>query len=172
MEILKTERLLLRTWETDDFESAYRLWGDPDVTKLIDARSPLSPEQVRRKLQEEIERQEKFQVQYWAAALKDSGEVIGCCGLRPYALEKKAYEIGFHLCRAHWGKGYAAEAARGTIAHAFGVLGVSKLFAGHNPKNSASARLLEKLGFRYVRDELYAATGLMHPSYELARPLV
>ena len=42
---------------------------------------------------------------------------------------------------------------------------VDNLFAGHNPKNSASKKLLTKIGFKFIRDEYYAPTGLMHPSY-------
>ena len=39
------------------------------------------------------------------------------------------------------------------------------LFAGHNPENTVSRHLLQKLGFRYTHDEFYAPTGLQHPSY-------
>ena len=49
--------------------------------------------------------------------------------------------------------------------HAFRDLAVGGLFAGHNPKNTASRHLLQKLGFRYTHDEFYAPTGLQHPSY-------
>jgi [ribosomal protein S5]-alanine N-acetyltransferase len=55
------------------------------------------------------------------------------------------------------------------IEHAFKTLAASALFAGHNPNNHASRRLLEKLGFQYTHDELYRPTGLHHPSY-LLRP--
>ena len=53
------------------------------------------------------------------------------------------------------------------MGYAFNTLGVKGLFAGHNPANEASRRLLEKLGFRYTHDEYYPPTGLNHPSYRL-----
>ena len=53
------------------------------------------------------------------------------------------------------------------MEYAFSTLGVKGLFAGHNPANEASRRVLEKLGFRYTHDEFYAPTGLNHPSYIL-----
>ena len=53
------------------------------------------------------------------------------------------------------------------IEYAFCVLNAKKLFAGHNPDNSKSRKLLEKLGFTYIGDEYYEPTGLYHPSYEL-----
>jgi [ribosomal protein S5]-alanine N-acetyltransferase len=53
------------------------------------------------------------------------------------------------------------------MRYAFHPLGVKALFAGHNPGNAASRRVLEKLGFRYTHDEYYPPTGLDHPSYLL-----
>ena len=53
------------------------------------------------------------------------------------------------------------------MGYAFNTLGVKGLFAGHNPGNAASRRVLEKLGFRYTHDEYYPPTGLNHPSYLL-----
>ena len=49
--------------------------------------------------------------------------------------------------------------------YAFKTCRVNALFAGHNPKNIASAQLLKKLGFTYTHDEFYPPTGLQHPSY-------
>ena len=63
------------------------------------------------------------------------------------------FEYGCHLCTDHWGHGWATEAGRRIIAHAFEDLGVASLFAGHNP----------------THEEFYPGTGLMHPSYTLKR---
>ena len=81
----------------------------------------------------------------------------------------RIFELGFHVCADHWGKGIATEAARAVIAFAFDELQASALFAGHHPENVASRRTLERLGFRHTHDELYPPTGLQHPSYLLAR---
>jgi len=61
------------------------------------------------------------------------------------------------------------EAADRIISHAFRSLKVVALFAGHNPKNETSRKLLTRLGFKYFRDEYYQPTGLYHPSYLLTR---
>lgn len=92
---------------------------------------------------------------------------MGCCGLRPF--EPGAFELGFHLRPAFWGRGLATEAARAAIAYAFPELDAALLIAGHHPQNQASRRVLEKLGFSYIGENLYPPTGLMHPSYELRR---
>jgi len=164
---LQSERLGFRTWSSDDFELALGLWGDVDVTKLIGG--PFSEAQVRERLDQEITRQQTHGIQYWPIFLLTSGEHVGCCGLRPYDLTQPVYEIGFHIRKAFWGQGYAIEAAQTVINYAFQSLGAKGLFAGHNPANEASGRLLKKLGFQYTHDEYYAPTGLNHPSYLLRR---
>ena len=79
------------------------------------------------------------------------------------------YEIGFHLRPEFWGRGYAAEAAAAVIRYAFKELKAEKLFAGHNPSNAASRKVLGKLGFAYIGDEFYPPTGLQHPPYLYTR---
>ena len=166
---LSTKRLGFPLWREDDFELALGLWGDLAVTRLIDARGQLSGDQVRQKLQQEIASEAQYSVQYWPIFLLSGGEQIGCCGLRPYNLSQNIYEIGFHIRSLQWGHGYASEAARGVIKFAFENLAAQAIFAGHNPRNTTSRKLLEKLGFRYTHDEYYAPTGLKHPSYSLTK---
>ncbi|WP_147819614.1 GNAT family N-acetyltransferase [Salidesulfovibrio onnuriiensis] len=164
---LKSERMGFRCWGMEDLDLAVSLWGDPEVTRFIDARGELRKDLVRERLEQEILRHKESGVQYWPIFRLEDGEFVGCCGLRSHDRERAVLEIGFHIRRAHWGQGYATEAARAVIAYAFGSLGASALFAGHNPANTASARLLEKLGFVYTHDEFYPPTGLLHPSYLL-----
>ncbi|MBI5300518.1 MAG: GNAT family N-acetyltransferase [Chloroflexi bacterium] len=164
---LFASRLGFREWRETDFDLALGLWGDYQVTRLIDARGQLDASQVRERLAKEIANAQQCGVQYWALFLLANDEHIGCCGLRPYDLARRIYEIGFHIRTRHWRCGYASEAARAVMAYAFERLGASALFAGHNPKNDESRDLLLKLGFRYTHDEFYPPTGLNHPSYLL-----
>jgi RimJ/RimL family protein N-acetyltransferase len=166
---LQSERLGFRHWSLDDLSLAMGLWGDADVTKLIGG--PFSETQVNARLRQEIARQEEHGIQYWPLFLLTTGEHVGCCGLRPYNLTAPIYEIGFHIRKAFWGQGYAFEAAQVVIRYAFDTLGAAGLFAGHNPANQASGRLLKKLGFQYTHDEYYPPTGLNHPSYLLTRSM-
>ena len=59
------------------------------------------------------------------------------------------------------------EAASAVINYAFSIQKADALFAGQNPHNTESAKVLRKLGFHYIGDEFYEPTGLYHPSYEL-----
>src|SRR5262249_46996823 len=150
---LCTERLGFRLWTPDDLPIALALWGDPEVTRLIDVQGQLSEEQVGERLLREIATMTAHGVQYWPIFLRKTGEHVGCCGLRPYKPTEGVYEIGVHLRAQHWGQGYATEAARAVMRHAFNTLKATGLFAGHNPTNESSRHFLQKLGFRYTHDE-------------------
>lgn len=164
---LTTERLGFRRWAEDDFELALELWGDADVMRFIDARGQLTEVEVRERLAREIAMDRNHGIQYWPIFLLETEEHVGCCGLRPYDLERNILELGFQFGAAHWGNGYATEACRAVIELAFDSLNTIALFAGHHPANEASRHVLEKLGFRHTHDEVYEPTGLRHPSYLL-----
>jgi [ribosomal protein S5]-alanine N-acetyltransferase len=164
---LTSTRLGFRCWSEGDSPLSNQLWGDSEVTRLIGG--PFTPEMVRARLLGEIAQMQEHGVQYWPIFLLGGDRFVGCTGLRPHRLEQKVYELGFHLCRAFWGRGLASEAARATIDYAFQTLDAAALVAGHHPANGPSRRLLRKLGFAYTGDELYPPTGLLHPSYRLAK---
>jgi RimJ/RimL family protein N-acetyltransferase len=164
---MKTSRLGFRLWREDDQDIVIDLWGDYEVTKYFDARGKWSRDEVRERLATEIMMAKEYGVQYWPIFLLVTDGHVGCCGLRPYDLSKRRYEIGFHIRSNQWRRGYAREAATAVIDYAFNTLNVNGLFAGHNPQNVVSQHLLEQLGFRYTHDEYYPPTGLNHPSYAL-----
>ena len=163
----RTSRLGFAFWSQEDLDLALGLWGDARVTRLLGG--PFGEPQVRERLATEIETQRMHGFQYWPIFLVADDAHVGCCGLKPYSKEG-VLEMGFQLRFDSWGNGYASEAARAVIDHAFSNLGVNTLFAGHHPRNEASKRLLEKLGFRYSHHEMYPPTGLEHPGYVLSRP--
>ena len=166
---MMTNRIGFSKWTKDDPALAELLWGDADVTRFICAAGRFSQRDIQDRLNLEVRNDAFHHVQYWPIFDRKTSELIGCCGLRPCEREAAAYEIGFHLRKKFWGRGLASEAARAVIDHAFSTLHANELRAGHHPENAASRKLLSNLGFRYVRDEYYAPTGLNHPSYRLVK---
>ena len=162
---LTTARLGFGRWGPDDLPLALALWGDPGVTRLIGG--PLSAAAAEARLGAEIASMRAHGVQYWPIFLLAGGEHVGCAGLRPYRAEDRIYELGFHLRPAYWGQGLASEAAQAVVTFAFETIRAAALFAGHHPENAPSRRVFEKLGFHFTHAELYAPTGLHHPSYLL-----
>lgn len=82
--------------------------------------------------------------------LAASGQPIGMCGLiKRDTLED--VDIGYAFLPAHWGQGYAREAARATLQHARDALGLTRLVAITSPANARSIRLLHELGLRFAQ---------------------
>ncbi len=162
---LNAPRLGFSVWSEKDIADALELWGNPEVTKFIAKDGKMSIEQVHQRLKSEIETYNNENIQYWPIYFMETNENVGCCGLRQYDSLNNIFEIGIHLKQKYWGRGFAHEACYTVIEYAFKILRVNALFAGHNPKNIASAQLLKKLGFKYTHDEFYMPTGLYHPSY-------
>ncbi len=170
MFVLETERLKITIWAKRDLHDAISIWGDAKVMEHIDIRGGLNRKQVEDKLNQEIELQERFKVQYWKVLLKKTNTIIGCCGLKPHDISKKVYELGFHFGSNYWGLGYAHEAAKGVIQYGFADIKAAKIYATHSPNNLAAKEILIKLGFKKVGEKFYDSTNLNHPAYELVAP--
>lgn len=102
----------------------------------------------------------------WALEEKESGAVIGHCGLQPFA-PLAEIEIGWWLARERWGRGLAAEAARRALDFGFGEAKLARVIALVHPGNAASLGVLRKLGMTVVRRTTRGALGLPHPEIPL-----
>jgi RimJ/RimL family protein N-acetyltransferase len=83
-----------------------------------------------------------------AITLRDSGELIGGCGFHIAEPQNRAGWIGYILARACWGQGYATEAARALLYFGFAHCGLHRIWATCDPRNVASAHVLEKIGMQ------------------------
>jgi RimJ/RimL family protein N-acetyltransferase len=162
---MKSERLGFSVWEPADIELARLLWGDPAVSKYICAAGVFTPTEIEKRLSTEIANGNTVHMQYWPIFLTATGDLVGCCGLRPKG--EDGLELGFHLRPCYWGMGLATEAGRTVIEYAKRSFPGRPIFAGHHPQNKASSHVLQKLGFSFVDAEFYPPTGLMHPTYIL-----
>jgi len=166
-DFLSTRRLRFRCWSPGDESLAIDLWCNPQVTALIGG--PWTRETALDRLALEIEQQRQHGMQYWPIFSLADGRFTGCAGLRPYDSSRSIFEMGVHLLPDFWGQGIAHEASEAIIHFAFGRLAAAAVCAGHHPQNQISGRLLKRLGFTYLRHQLYAPTGLMHPVYLLQK---
>lgn len=130
---LHSERLVLRPFQITDAAQLARITDDPLVTRnLLKTTTPFTVDDARQR----ILRIRKRRSPVWAI---DNGRIIGLIGI--------AGEFGYWLARSEWGKGYASEAARLVIDHAFESLCVKVLRANPIADNKESRDLLENLGF-------------------------
>lgn len=84
--------------------------------------------------------------------IQREGTLVGCTGYR--AFDADHAELGYWIGKPYWGRGYATEAVRALIVHAFDMDRFAYLKAGHFVDNPASARILGKLGFLALGDEI------------------
>ena len=145
---LQSERLLLRPISVADASAMLAWRGDPEAMRYWDwppQSNESEIEQIVHAHQPEIE---SGTVQWWSVILPE-GPLIGECDLSEIDHHHKRAEVGFLFGRAHWGEGYAHEAMEAVMAHAFGPLGLTRLWARSHAGNDRSQRLLERLGFSY-----------------------
>lgn len=165
---MKTNRIGFSIWESGDITLARELWGEKDVTRFICKSGTFSEDDIKNRLSVEVSNMGKYKVQYWPIFNIANGELIGCCGLRPFMNEKDVYELGCHLKSKYWRRGYAVEGIKCVIKYAFNELQALKIYIGHHPDNIGSKKLLEKIdGVKYIGDKFYEPTGVFHPAYEI-----
>jgi ribosomal-protein-alanine N-acetyltransferase len=87
----------------------------------------------------------------WAVTDKATGGLLGQCGLR-FLPEINEVEVLYLLARAHWGQGLASEAAQAALAYGFDQVGLQRIIALTKPENTASRRVMEKLGMQYEKN--------------------
>jgi len=160
---LKTERLLLRHFQTTDDEPMYRVFCDPEVMRFSDGVK--SKEWVQGWLQTCLERYEAWGFGPYAIVEQRNQVVIGYCGLFffPDLDGQPETEIGYRLAGSAWGQGYATEAAKAVRDFAFETLSVKRLIAMIDPSNVASIRVAEKIGMHYQKDVMLE--GYDHPDH-------
>ena len=129
------------------------MYGDREVMRFVGSEDSFSEdvEESRRRLERLIEHHERHGFSLWAVTDRGSATVMGDCGLILYAHEGPEIELGFRLGKPYWGKGYATEAARAWVAYGFEELGLDRIVGVTHPDNTASQRVLEKVGMRYER---------------------
>ena len=163
---LETERLILRDWQSGDFEALHALCTCPQVMATI---GPLHDEEKTRGLLGRL--QERTQLHghtFWAMERKDDGRVIGFCGVSrgPVPPIEGLLEIGWRMAADCWGQGYAREAAQETLRWIAANRPGEPVSAITSVGNVRSRRLMERLGMHYRPD-----MDFEHPNVDPASPL-
>jgi len=142
---LETSRLRLRHFTPDDVAIMFRLSTDPDVIKYADTPAQ-DMDEARQRLEEgPLYDYEKYGYGRFAVELKETGKVIGFCGIK-YLPEIDLPEVGYRYLKEYWGRGIGTEAAKVCVEFARDDLKIKKLIALIIPENIASIKVAEKLG--------------------------
>jgi RimJ/RimL family protein N-acetyltransferase len=163
--MLETERLILRRWLPRDLAPFAALNGDPEVRRHFPTTLERAESDALVARFEDSWEEDGFGLA--AAERKEDGAFVGMVGLSRvrFAPLEGAVEVGWRLGRAHWGRGYATEAARAWLGRGFGAMRLAEVIAFTVPANVASRRVMERLGMRHdpARDFEHPALPDGHP---------
>ena len=150
--VLNGPRVRLRAMTAADVPRLFAQFSDPKVMRYW-SRTPLMRVEDAADMFAEIDRGVRAgDFLQWAIARCSDDLMLGSCALFAQNRGHHRAEIGFALASAHWGHGYANEAVRLALGHAFNAMDLHRIEADVDPRNAASLRLLESLGF--VREGL------------------
>jgi [ribosomal protein S5]-alanine N-acetyltransferase len=169
VERVETARTVCVRMRMDDVPDMMRLLRDPRVAEHLwpEIGIPTGRMVIDGTAQKE-RHWERHGFGLWVQRDKDSGEMVGRGGLQwTYVGGRDEIEVAWAVVPELWGQGYATELAEASIETAFGALGLEEIVAFTVPHNIASRRVMEKTGFEFERDVVYA--GLAHVLYRLRR---
>lgn len=155
--VLHTERLVLRESTLNDADGFFALRSNPDVMKYISKPLAQSLEEIKELIVMYNAGSATNQFINWSIVLHD-GSMIGSIGLFHIKPEHDRAEIGYMLHPHHWRKGIISEAMKAVIQYGFGTMQLHSIEANIDPRNEASASILEKHGFvreGYFRESFY-----------------
>jgi RimJ/RimL family protein N-acetyltransferase len=152
--MIETERLALRELTLDDLPAMWEIVGDEETMSAWNGA--WSEQENREAVEKQIRGYRENGFGRWAVALKETGRVIGTCGLMWWDTDRaRVLEIGYLFNRAFWHHGYATEAAAACKRHAFDALGFDEAFALVRDTNFASMNVAIRIGMlvrgRYVK---------------------
>jgi RimJ/RimL family protein N-acetyltransferase len=148
---IQTSRLTLRPFQRADLLSFLDYRNDPEVARYQSWES-ISEERGRLYIDEVKDAQPGVAGEWYQVAivLRETGELIGDIGLGIEREDPSQGEIGFTLSREHQGKGYGAEAVGALLDFAFSELGLRRITGTCDTRNTASARLMQRVGMKYA----------------------
>ena len=145
--VLTTDRLTIRRMRTDDVQAYFAIFSDPAVMRYWSSPPLADMTAAEQKIAEILAHYEKGDLFQLAIERQTDRQMIGTCTLHQIHLQNRRAEVGYALGSAFWGNGYLVEAMHALIDHAFGVMHLHRLEADIDPRNEASAKSLERLGF-------------------------
>ena len=163
---IRTERLFLRRFTKEDLEAYTRIMGDKEVGGWFPKGDGYTREESEKSLRNILNHWDKHGFGIWAIVDKTSSVLLGRCGLNLIA-ETSEVEIDFVVAPDSWGRGYATETAKAALAYAFKKLNLDRIIALAKPDNTASRRVIEKLGMRYIKNTEY--WGITCAYYAISR---
>lgn len=149
--ILETQRLILREMTETDFDALYAILSDAETMRHYPA--PFDAARVHAWIARNQQRYAEHGFGLWTVIWKDTGELIGDCGLTLQNIDGEMLpEVGYHIRRDLWRRGFGSEAARAVRDWAFVHTEYDRLFSYMKHTNTASGAVAMAMGMRHIKD--------------------
>jgi len=153
MQILETDRLVLRRLVPEDLDDLFALYSDPEIRRYF-PEGTLTYEETREELEWFLNGHPAHpELGLWATIHKETGQFIGRCGLLPWTIDGRAeVEVAYLLAREYWGQGLGTEAARAILEYGFKHLQLSRLICLIDRENLASIKVATNIGMTFEKE--------------------
>ena len=149
--MIETERLRLREYTPDDFDALYEILSDPETMQHYPA--PFDEKKTRNWIRWNLDNYEKYGFGLWAVELKETGEFIGDCGITIQNIDGEMLpEIGYHIHKKYWRRGFAKEAARAVRDWVFRNTGYDVVYSYMKYTNIGSYSTAVANGMKKVKE--------------------
>lgn len=147
MATIETARLLMRPHRLEDAAGLHeQVFGDPTAMRYLPGGAPISIEKTGAMVRYYLDYEARHGFGALTVILKETGAIIGQAGLQQIPPADEEIEVMYALGRAYWGRGLASEAAHACLRYGFETLGLDHIVAVAIPENTASCRVMEKIG--------------------------
>ena len=159
---LDTPRLVIRSFVPSDAAGMLAVFGEGEVRKFL---PPFPDPPTLESMSKSVARRMAMEAEHghglWAVERRDTGELIGDCGLMLVEGTGPEVELAYHYKPSAWNHGFGTEAAIACLGQAFGRIGLDRVIAICVPENVGSWRVMEKAGMRYeTTADYYGLIGL------------
>ncbi len=144
---LGTGRLDLRPLAPGDEAALFAMHADPEFMRYWSSPPWTTRDQAIALIEKDQREMEQGKQIRLGIVLRDTGQLVGACSLFRLDQQCRRVEVGYGIAREHWRNGFMSEAVSALLNFGFSELGLNRVEADIDPRNTASGRSLEKLGF-------------------------
>ncbi|WP_077624312.1 GNAT family N-acetyltransferase [Sediminibacillus massiliensis] len=149
-EVIKTERLRLRTMQPEDLDNLQKIFSDPEAMRYYPSLK--DSEETKEWIDWTRGNYMKYGVGLWVVEKLPDNSFVGMCGLVPQMVEgKMELEVGYLFVRTAWGKGFATEAAKACVDYGFKQVKCHQIISLIDPGNEASIKVANRVGMAFDR---------------------
>ena len=147
--MLETERLVLRPLSADEVDTLHRISNEPNVRLHLWDNEQVSQATVKDLIAQSDRMLSEEKIGVFGVRMRGREDLLGFCGFVRLEGMQEA-ELWYELTQKVWGRGIATEAAWACVQYAFEEVDMERVIAGADAPNSASLRVIEKLGMSYL----------------------